>query len=55
VSDENNIPAVGAAINLDRLEKIISSEKFKWLQYCWRYLQKADSMTKWINFLNLLE
>ena len=29
VSDENNIPAVGAAINLDRLEKIISSEKFK--------------------------
>ena len=34
VSDENNIPAVGAAINLDRLEKIISSEKFKWAQYC---------------------
>ena len=29
VSDENNIPAVGAAINLDRLEKIISLEKFK--------------------------
>jgi len=29
VSDENNIPAVGAAINLDRLEKIISSEKLK--------------------------
>ena len=27
VSDKNDIPAVGAAINLDRLEKIISLEK----------------------------